>query len=109
MSNQYVTKIKMGENEAYHIGSTRVSLDSVLYSWLQGDSPETIADNFSALSLEQIYGAIAFYLAHQGEVDEYLRQGEIVAEQYKAHWRMNNSALYWKLLAAKAARQQKAA
>ena len=75
MSSEYVNKVKVGQIEAYQIGNSRVSLDSVIYSWLQGDSPETIADNFSALTLEQVYGAIAFYLAHQSEIDEYLRQG----------------------------------
>jgi hypothetical protein len=34
-----------------------------------GDSPETIRQNFSSLTLEKVYGAIAFYLAHQLEVD----------------------------------------
>lgn len=109
MNLEYVNKITVGQAEAYQIGTTRVSLDSVVYSWLQGDSPETIADNFPALTLEQVYGAIAFYLAHQQEIDEYLRQGEAEAEQRKQQWRATNTALYRKLLAAKEARQKKAA
>ncbi len=109
MNSDYVIKVKAGQVEAYQIGTTRVSLDSVLYSWLQGDSPETIADNFPALTLEQVYGAIAFYLANQDEIDEYLRQGEAEAEQLKQQWRANNSALYRKLLTLKETRQKKAA
>jgi uncharacterized protein (DUF433 family) len=109
MNSEYVNKIKAGPIEAYQIGSTRVSLDSVVYSWRQGDSPETIADNFPALTLEQVYGAIAFYLAHQIEIDDYLRQGEAEAEQLKQQWRANNSALYRRLLTLKEVRQKKAA
>ena len=109
MNSDYILKVQVGQVEAYQIGTTRVSLDSVIYSWLQGDSPETIADNFSALTLEQVYGAIAFYLAHQDKIDEYLRQGEAQSEQLKQQWRTNNSALYRKLLTAKEARQLKAA
>lgn len=38
--------------------------------------PVTIRQNFSSLNLEQIYGAIAFYLAHEQEVDANIREGE---------------------------------
>lgn len=109
MNSEYINKVTEGQIEAYQIGITRVSLDSVVYSWLQGDSPETIADNFPALTLEQVYGAIAFYLAHQNEIDDYLRQGEAEAEQLKQQWHTNNSALYRKLLTLKEVRQKKAA
>ena len=108
MNSAYINKIKVGQIEAYQIGTTRVSLDSVIYSWLQGDSPETIADNFSALTLEQVYGAIAFYLANQNTIDKYLHQGEAHAVLLKQKSR-NNSALYRKLLTTKEARQLKAA
>jgi len=47
---------------AYRIAGTRVSLDSVIYCFVQGDAAETIAKSFPVLTLEQVYGAIAFYL-----------------------------------------------
>jgi hypothetical protein len=37
------------------------------------DAPrETIRDDFEGLTLADAYGAIAFYLDHQAEVDAYL-------------------------------------
>src|SRR5712691_11072669 len=57
----------------YLVLGSRVSLDSVVYGFLSGDSPETIRENFPTLSLERIYGTIAFYLANQPEIDEYLK------------------------------------
>jgi uncharacterized protein (DUF433 family) len=57
----------------YFVRGSRVSLDSVVYGFLNGESPETILDNFPVLSLEQVYGAIAFYLAHQADIDAYLK------------------------------------
>ena len=60
----------------YWINKSRVSLDSIVYSFKAGDSPETIRQNFSSLTLEQVYGAIAFYLAHEQEVDANIREGE---------------------------------
>jgi uncharacterized protein (DUF433 family) len=63
-------------NGGFYVAGTRVSLDSIVYSFKVGDSPETIRQNFSSLSLEQVYGAIAFYLAHEQEVDSNIREGE---------------------------------
>ena len=54
-----------------------MSLDSIVYSFKSGDSPETIRQNFPSLTLEQVYGAITFYLAHEREVDDNIREGEV--------------------------------
>jgi uncharacterized protein (DUF433 family) len=110
MGKDYVTKVRAGQTAAYRIDGTRVSLDSIVYSWLRGDSPETITDNFPALTLEQVYGALAFYLAHQEEIDQYLRQGEAEYEQLRRkhleQLRTTRPQLYQKLMAYK---QRKAA
>ena len=60
----------------YYVAGTRVSLDSLVYAFRGGESPETIQQQFPSLSLEQVYGAIAFYLGHQAEVDTNIREGE---------------------------------
>ena len=70
MAREYVQKHEQG----YRITGTRVSLDSVVYAYLEGLRPESIADDFPALSLEEVYGAIAYYLGHREEVDAYLKQ-----------------------------------
>lgn len=59
-------------DDVYMVAGTRVSLDSIVYGFLAGQSAESIAQAFPALALEQVYGAIAFYLAHRDEVAEYL-------------------------------------
>jgi uncharacterized protein (DUF433 family) len=61
----------------YYLAGTRVSLDSIVHAFLRGESPETICQNFELLRLEEVYGAIAYYLADQADVDAYLiRQSE---------------------------------
>lgn len=66
------------EHGVMRVGHTRVMLDSVLASFHEGCSAETIAQQYPALSLEEIYGAIAFYLGHRDAVDAYLvRQDEV--------------------------------
>ena len=60
------------------IGETRVMLDSVVAAFDQGHSPETIAQQYPSVTLEEVYGTIAYYLAHKQEVDQYLhRQAEV--------------------------------
>jgi uncharacterized protein (DUF433 family) len=58
----------------YYVARTRISLDSVVYAFREGCSPETIRGDFDGLTLAHVYGAIAFYLDHQTEVDAYLLQ-----------------------------------
>lgn len=71
-TKRYIEK----RGEGYWIEGTRISLDSVVYSFLNGESPESIAQNFPLLSLEQVYDAIAFYLANRELIDAYLKKGE---------------------------------
>jgi len=56
----------------YWVAGTRVSLDSIVYAFKRGAAPETIKRSFPVLSLEEIYGSITFYLAHEQEIDAYL-------------------------------------
>jgi uncharacterized protein (DUF433 family) len=80
----------MSENESYvradedgvlRIGSTRVMLDSVVAAFDQGHSPETIHQQYPALTLADVYGSIAYYLTHREEVNAYLeRQGAVWRE-----------------------------
>ena len=72
MPNEYIEKV----DQVYRIRGTRVALDSVIYKFRQGRSPESIQDSFPALSLSQVYAAIAYYLDHQVELDAYLSQNE---------------------------------
>jgi len=61
----------------YYVGGTRVSRDSIVHAFRRGESPETICQNFELLRLEEVYGAIAYYLANQADIDAYLaRQDE---------------------------------
>jgi uncharacterized protein (DUF433 family) len=65
----------------YYVAGTRISLDSIVHAFHRGESPETICQNFELLRLEEVYGAIAYYLANQADIDAYLiRQDEKWAE-----------------------------
>jgi uncharacterized protein (DUF433 family) len=82
---------------AYFIEDTRVSLDSVVLAFLKGESPEGIAESFPALKLEQIFGALAFYMANRELVDRYLSEGRRDFESMRQNARSHNPALYARL------------
>ncbi len=80
MEKQYVEK----RDEGYWIAGTRVSLDSVVLAFWDGLSPETIvAECFPVLTLEQVYGAITYYLSHRDEINDYLKQAEAEFENLR--------------------------
>jgi len=58
----------------YYVAGSRVSLASMIFAFREGASPENIRQNFPSLSLAQVYGAIAFYLSHPEESEEYLQR-----------------------------------
>jgi uncharacterized protein (DUF433 family) len=93
MAKEYVEK----RNEGYYIAGTRVSLDSIVFSFLNGASPEAIQHSFSALTLEQVYGGITFYLANRTEIDEYLEGADRDFEKLRLEARKKHPLLYQKL------------
>lgn len=95
-TKQYVEQ----RDKGYWIEGTRISLDSVVCSFLGGESLESIAQNFPLLSLEQVYGAITFYLANRELVDTYLAEGEVELRQLQESCKQKSPLLYQKLKAA---------
>ena len=71
------------------VGDTRVSLDTVVYHFNNGEDAAEIQDQYDSLSLAQVHAAIAYYLHNKAEVDEYLRQNEIDYEKRRAQNRID--------------------
>ena len=65
MSDSYIEQ----HDGVYVVTGTRVSLDSIVYAFLSGQSAEAIAQAFPVMNLEQVYGAITYYLGHRDDVD----------------------------------------
>ena len=96
--------IREDERGVKRVGQTRVMLDSVIAAFQQGHSPETIAQQYPALTLEEVYGAITCYLANRIEIDQYLRRQDEVwkAEREKADQTASSVVARLRSLAAKA-------
>jgi uncharacterized protein (DUF433 family) len=72
--------LRVDETGTIRVGSTRVSLDVVLADYGSGMSPEEIVAELDTLNLADVYAAIAYYVRHRDEVDEYLRTRQVEAE-----------------------------
>jgi uncharacterized protein (DUF433 family) len=66
------------------VGETRVTLDSLVASFLQGATPDEIARNYDSLTLSEVYRAIGYYLAHQEQVDAYLNARRLERAQVQS-------------------------
>src|SRR5262245_20529962 len=100
------TYVREDEHGVLRTGGTRVSLDSVVYAFQLGHSAETICDQYPALSLEEVYGAIAFYLSNRKEIDEYLQRQQERWEELRRKADENPSPAIQRLRALKAASKQ---
>jgi uncharacterized protein (DUF433 family) len=79
-ANPYVTT---APNGVMCVGKAAVPLESVLAGFEQGHAPETIRSQYPALSLEEVYGAIAYSLAHPHDVQDYLKRQDALWEQWR--------------------------
>ncbi|MGH8547800.1 MAG: DUF433 domain-containing protein [Methylococcales bacterium] len=93
MNKQYVEKIE----DSYRVAGTRVSLDSVVHAFWRGQTAESIAQSFPVLSLEQVYGALTFYLANKSDVDRYLQKADAEFETLRQVAREQDPMFYQKL------------
>lgn len=79
----------------YFIGSSRVTLGSAIAAWLQGDErPESIAEAFPSITRADAYGAIAFYLDHRQELDQFFAEQEREFERQRAESQAANPEFY---------------
>jgi len=98
--------LRMGEGCTIHVGGSRVTLDTVVIAYQQGDSPEAIADSYPSVPLADIFAVITYYLRHRDEVEAYLAEGELIADRVRKECeaRFPSAGLKEKLLARRAAK-----
>jgi uncharacterized protein (DUF433 family) len=75
--------LRIDEHGAIRIGSTRVLLELVVEAYRDGATPETIVQWFDSLQLADVYAVLSYYLNHQGEVEDYLREREELAAEVR--------------------------
>jgi uncharacterized protein (DUF433 family) len=60
-------------NGVIRISNTRVTLETLIGYYLQGETPEDLHEGFPTVPLSDIYAVITYYLANQDDVDAYMQ------------------------------------
>lgn len=97
METEYIHRV----DGSYRVGATRVSLDSLVYLFREGMSAESMVESYPALTLDQVHGALAYYLRNQKEIDAHLANEERASQVLQAQSRRTNAELMAKLQRAR--------
>jgi uncharacterized protein (DUF433 family) len=62
--------------EDIRIRGTRIGIETVVYAYQEGLSPEEMMQAYPSLSLEQVYAVITYYLRNQAQVNDYITRLE---------------------------------
>lgn len=90
---------------ALYVAGSRISIESLIAAFRDGESPESIQEAYEVLSLEQVYGAITWCLAHPAEVDEYMRHQDQLWQKAREQSERDSGPFLARLRRAKAESQ----
>ena len=83
--SQTTTTVPLSQDEAgvLRLTGTRVSLDSVIFAFSEGATPEEIVQQYATLNLKDVYAVINYYLQNQTEVETYMAKRRIERQEIK--------------------------
>ncbi|HLK59398.1 MAG TPA: DUF433 domain-containing protein [Chthonomonadaceae bacterium] len=64
----------LDKDNVLRIGETRVTLDTVVEAFQEGATAVEIAQQYSSLSLEDVYAVIAYCLRRRSDIEAYLEK-----------------------------------
>jgi uncharacterized protein (DUF433 family) len=82
--------LRVDDSGTIRVGSSRVTLDTVVAAFHAGATPEQLVQDFPTLDLGDVYAAIGYYLHHRAQVDDYIASGQRQSEEF----RRQSPALY---------------
>ena len=83
LTDTFQDVITVNEVGVWRVAGSRVSVDSVLYAFNSGASPEEIVWQYDTLDLKQVYALITYYLHNPERVDKYLAESEKETERIR--------------------------
>ncbi len=75
------TPLVFWEDGTIRVANSRVTLDTIVRQFKLGATAEQIQEDFSSLSLREIYAVLAFYLEQTAYVEDYLRKQKAEAAE----------------------------
>ena len=79
-ANTEVIPLAADAHGVLRVGSTRVTLDTVIAAFVDGATAEEVAQQYPSLRLGDVYSVIGYYLRHATEIDAYLQQRRVQRE-----------------------------
>ena len=62
------------------VGGTRVRLDTLIFAFQNGCTPEEVSLKYPSLKLQDVYAVITYYLTHRDEIEAYLDKRQRLIE-----------------------------
>ncbi|MGE5340669.1 MAG: DUF433 domain-containing protein [Candidatus Omnitrophota bacterium] len=96
--------LRMDSDSVIRVGSTRVTLDTVIDAFKEGAAAEEIVFRYPTLQLADVYAVLGYYLRHPQEIEDYLSQRECRAKEVKRKYHLifDNQNIRERLLARQA-------
>jgi uncharacterized protein (DUF433 family) len=91
------------------VEGTRVSLETIVYAFDRGASPEEIVESYPTLDLAAVYATLAYVLHNREEVDRYVEHRRAEADRLRAEieQRFPQDGLRARLIARRAAAESR--
>ena len=80
MTRDFIERRKTG----FYIVGSRVPIDRIVWEYRNGEDSDGIQSHYPTLSLDQVNGAIAFYLSHKDEVEQVMDERKHAEDSYSA-------------------------
>ncbi|MCL5995121.1 MAG: DUF433 domain-containing protein [Chloroflexi bacterium] len=75
--------LRVDEDGVIRVEKTRVTLDTIIAAFKNGETAEGIAQQYPTLTLNNVYAVITYYLNFRDEVEAYLLQRKAYAAQVR--------------------------
>jgi uncharacterized protein (DUF433 family) len=79
-----VTDFVERRDTGFYVVGSRVPIDRIVSEYRLGEDAEGIQSHYPTLSLDQVNGAIAFYLEHAAEVEQVMQERKHAEDAYVA-------------------------
>ena len=79
MAKEFVER----RHDSFYLIGSRVPLAHIVRQFQNGEPPEAIRLHYPTLTLEQVYGAITFYLGNKEEVEKDIAEREREEDEFE--------------------------
>jgi uncharacterized protein (DUF433 family) len=84
--------LQIDEAGGIRVAETRVTLDTIIIAFQQGETPEVIISDYPSLKLADVYAVITYYLENKEIVDHYLQRRSDEREQIRQEYEIKHGS-----------------